>query len=86
VEASDPAVLRELVRQFTIRRPEVRRECVEFLQRTVSLSPQAIAGSNSEIVHALWDALEFDLSELDEYGGNDVLKIATRLECNRSPA
>ena len=69
VDVADVAILRQLVCQIGARRPDVRRECVEFLQKTVTLSRKAIAGADGEIALALWDELESDLSELDEYGG-----------------
>lgn len=69
IDAADVAVLRQLVRQVAAHRPDVRRKCVEFLQKTVTLSPKALAGADGEIAFALWNELEFDLSELDEYGG-----------------
>ena len=69
VDVADVAILRQLVCQIGARRPDVRRECVEFLQKTVTLSRKAIVGADGEIALALWDELETDLSELDEYGG-----------------
>lgn len=69
VDAADVTVLRQLVRQVAAHRPDVRRECVEFLRKNVALSPRAIEGADGEIALALWGELEFDLSELNEYGG-----------------
>ena len=59
---ADCATVAAMVRQVATHRPDVRRECVEFLQKTVSLSPKAIAGADGEIALALWDELEYDLS------------------------
>lgn len=69
IDVADATVLGQLVKQIVALRPDVRRECVEYLQKKVTLSPKAIADADSEIVFALWAELEFDLSELDEYGG-----------------
>ncbi|MDA2930801.1 hypothetical protein MYX84_12800 [Acidobacteria bacterium AH-259-O06] len=71
VGAADGEVLRELVREFAPSRPEIRRECVGFLKNRVSLTPSKQANAISVTVFALWDELQPDLAELDEYGGGD---------------
>jgi hypothetical protein len=62
-------VLTDLIRQLTIGRPEVRRECFDFLKTRVSVSKALGKRSEGEIVLALWAELEPDLEELDAYGG-----------------
>lgn len=49
----------------------MRRECFEFLKEHVSLTPTTKEDAEGEAVFALWDELEPDLAELDEYGGGD---------------
>ena len=66
---ADTVVLAQLIKRISATRPDVRRECVEFLQKKVTLSLKDKASADSEIVFELWAELEFDLSELDEYGG-----------------
>lgn len=71
IQASDTAVLRQLVERLASARPDVRRECLDFLQQHVALAPPAKADAEAETVFALWQELEPDLAELDEYGGGD---------------
>jgi len=71
LEAASSAVLTDLIIELATGRPEVRRECFEFLKGNVSLSKALKTRSEGEIVLALWSELEPDLSELDEYGGGD---------------
>jgi hypothetical protein len=62
-------VLTDLIWQLTIGRPDVRRECFDFLKTRVSVSKALGKRSEGEIVLALWAELEPDLEELDDYGG-----------------
>src|SRR3990172_3046086 len=71
IQASDTAVLRQLVERLASARPDVRRECLEFLRQHAVLAPPAKADAEAEAVFALWEELEPDLAELDEYGGGD---------------
>ena len=71
IQASDTAVLRQLVERLASARPDVRRECLEFLQQHAVLVSPARADAEAEVVFALWQELEPDLAELDEYGGGD---------------
>ena len=69
VRAADAAVLGQLVERLAGTRPDVRRECLEFLQKRVVLASEA--DTESAVLFALWEELESDLAELDEYGGGD---------------
>jgi hypothetical protein len=63
--------LTDLIIQLATDRPDVRRECFDFLKTHVSLSKALEKRSEGEIVLALWSELAPDLSELDDYGGGD---------------
>ncbi len=80
IDAADRDVLKELICQLAATRPEVRRTCVEFLQKRVSVHVVVRANAQAEVMRAIWDELEPDLQELDEYGGgNDDLDY--RVNC-----
>lgn len=64
-----PEQLTDLIRQLTIGRPDVRRECFEFLKSQVQVSKALKGKSEGEIVLTLWSELLPDLDELDSYGG-----------------
>jgi hypothetical protein len=69
IDMADGKILTQLAKKIVAMRPDVRRTCVEFLQKNMTLPPQARAVADSEIAFALWDELESDLAELDERGG-----------------
>jgi hypothetical protein len=69
--AAPPQVLKELVGQLVARSPDIRRLCFDFLKSHIPLSDALEKRSEGEVVLALWNELEPDLSELDEYGGGD---------------
>ncbi|MCP4755620.1 MAG: hypothetical protein GY866_32555 [Proteobacteria bacterium] len=71
LSAASSEVLIDLIVQLAADRPDVRRECFDFLKKHVLLSKGMEKRSEGEIVLSLWSELEFDLSELDEYGGGD---------------
>lgn len=71
IKAATPEVLGKLIKELALSRPETRRECFEFLKKHVTLTSKESAISDGEALFALWNELEFDLSELDEYGGGD---------------
>ena len=52
-------------------RPDVRRECLDYLNRHTALSPSRMKQSEGEKLLGLWDELAPDLDELDAYGGGD---------------
>jgi len=90
IEAANPNVLGKLIKELALDRPEIRRECFEFLKDHVTLAPDEDTVSETEVLFALWWELEPDLSELDEYGGGDydladhvavlLYKISKRLQ------
>ena len=63
--------LTDLILKLAAERPDVRRECFDFLKSHVSVSKALEDRSEGEIVLALWSELAPDLSELDDYGGGD---------------
>ncbi len=69
IEAADAAVLGQLVQQLASGAPAVQRQCLEFLQKHVKSPAEVMVAADVETVFALWDELEGDLAELDEYGG-----------------
>ena len=71
IEAANPDVLGKLIKELALDRPEIRRECFEFLKDHVTLAPDEDTVSEAEALFALWWELEPDLSDLDEYGGGD---------------
>jgi hypothetical protein len=68
-ERADAELLRQLIHLIADKDPIVRRECLDFLRQKIELPPQSIIKANAEEIWALWEELESDLSELDEYGG-----------------
>jgi hypothetical protein len=64
-------VLIDLILQLSVDRPDIRRECFEFLKTHVSVSKELKKRSEGEIVLALWSELAPDLDELDDYGGGN---------------
>lgn len=81
LSAASPEVLRELIPRLTVFRPDVRRECLDYLKGRVAVSETLAQKSEGEIVLALWSELEPDLDELDSCGGgpreteNDVAEL-----------
>src|SRR3990172_5860233 len=71
LSAASPKVLAGLIVRLTSSRPDVRRECLEYLKKHASLSPEQKKRSEGEAVLALWSELVPDLDELDSYGGGD---------------
>lgn len=71
VQAASAEVLKTLVRNMAATRPELRRQCIDFLKSNVPLNSRGRAGAEAEAAFALWAELEPDLSDLDAYGGGD---------------
>ena len=71
LEAAKPETLITLIAELAIGRPDVRRECFDYLKKHVSLTPAQKTRSEGEIVMALWWELSPDLEELDDCGGGD---------------
>lgn len=96
LEAADNKILVELIEDLAIMRPEVRRECFEYLKAHVTLSPDQQETSEGETVMALWGELAPDLDELDDYGGGDysladhvsdlLIEILKKLSTNKVPS
>ena len=71
LKVASPVVLTDLILELATDRPDIRRECFDFLKTRVSVSKALEERSEGEIVLALWSELAPDLSELDDYGGGD---------------
>ena len=71
IKGADAEILGQLIKKFSAARPDIRRECFEFLKDHVSLTPSGESVSAGEAMFAIWMELESDLSDLDEYGGGD---------------
>lgn len=69
--ATPPETVVDLLVRLAATRPDVRRECFDYLKKHVALSDSRKKQSEGEILQALWSELAPDLSELDEYGGGD---------------
>ena len=69
VQAASAEVLKTLVRNMAATRPELRRQCIDFLKSNVPLNSRGRAGAEAEAeaAFALWAELEPDLSDLDAY-------------------
>lgn len=71
LEAAEREVLIDLAGLLAGMRPDVRRACFEYLEKHVDLAPESRAEAEGELVFSVWEELEPDLAELDEYGGGD---------------
>jgi hypothetical protein len=57
LNAASPEVLAHLIVRLASSRPDVRRECFEYLKKHASLSPEQKKRSEEEAVLALWSGL-----------------------------
>ena len=71
IQAADHAALGELVLRLAATRPELRRMCLEYLEKHVTVAQDVKSDAGAQAVLSLWDELEPDLADLDEYGGGD---------------
>jgi hypothetical protein len=71
LETAPKAKLVDLIVRVASSRPDVRRECLDYLNRHTALSPSRKKQSEGEKLLALWAELAADLDELDAYGGGD---------------
>jgi hypothetical protein len=95
IKAANPDILGKLIIELASERPEIRRECFDFLKAHVTLASDEFSVSEAEALFALWLELEPDLSELDEYGGGDynladhvydlLYELSKRLQENKIP-
>ena len=69
--AAPSEVLTNLILQLATVRPDIRRECLDFLKTHVTVSTALEKKSEGEIVLTLWSELAPDLGEMDAYGGGD---------------
>ncbi|MCW8919616.1 MAG: hypothetical protein OQL08_12495 [Gammaproteobacteria bacterium] len=76
LETAPKAKLVDLLVRVAGTRPDVRRECLDYLNRHTALSPGRKKQSEGEKLLTLWDELAPDLDELDAYGGGDYHDLA----------
>ena len=72
--AASSEALTDLIVRLVSSRPDVRRECFEYLKKHASLSLEQKKRSEGEAVLALWSELVPDLDELDDHGGGDYVQ------------
>ena len=75
LDKANASTLADLVRRLAAREPDIRRECFTYLKEHVSASPDEEAKTEAEVARALWDELDLDLEELDDYGGGDYALV-----------
>ena len=90
LEAANREMLVTLIAELAAHRPDVRRECFDYLNKHVSLTTEQKRDSEGEIIMALWNELYSELQDFDERGGgeydreNDLMEqlgdIITKLE------
>src|SRR5208283_1160664 len=71
LEAAKLETLINLVAHLANSRPDMRRECFDYLKTHVKLNTEQKIRSEGEIAMALWWKLYPDLEDLDTYGGGD---------------
>ena len=71
LKSADASILKELIKQMTATRPNIRRECITFLKKHIKLPKDENQMVEAEEIFSIWEELEPDLAELDEYGGGD---------------
>lgn len=70
--AAAPAeVLTDLLMRLAAERPDVRRECLDYLKKHARLSPDQQRQTEGEELLAIWADLAPDLDEMDECGGGN---------------
>ncbi|MFZ4525026.1 MAG: hypothetical protein ACOYOE_05625 [Chlorobium sp.] len=71
LQTAQPELLITLIAELALYRPDVRRECFDYLKKHITLTTAQKSRSEGEIILALWGELYSDLEELDECGGGD---------------
>jgi hypothetical protein len=71
LETAPKAKLVDLLVRVAATRPDVRRECFDYLKKHATLTPSQQQQSEGEKLLAQWAELAPDLDELDAYGGGD---------------
>jgi len=71
LKAAPSRTVKELLVKLAATRPDIRRECFEYLKKHAPLSARQQKQSEGEVLLALWSELDPDLEELDECGGRD---------------
>ncbi|MFZ2052899.1 MAG: hypothetical protein WAU81_01760 [Candidatus Aminicenantales bacterium] len=71
IRSADEKTLRRLILHLSNADILIRRRCLDFLLRSLRLPDDEASAAEAESALALWEELEGDLAELDEYGGAD---------------
>jgi len=71
IQSADEKTLRKLILNLARADISTRRRCLDFLRESLRLPADEAGAAEAESALALWEELEGDLAELDEYGGAD---------------
>lgn len=71
IRSADEKTLGKLILNLASADISTRRRCLDFLQGSMRLPDDEASAAEAESALALWEELEGDLAELDEYGGAD---------------
>lgn len=71
IRSADEKTLRRLILHLANADISIRRRCLDFLRGSMRLPDDEASAAEAESALALWEELEGDLAELDEYGGAD---------------
>ncbi|WP_028314280.1 hypothetical protein [Desulfatibacillum aliphaticivorans] len=71
LDGASREIMTELIHNLAAGNSTVKRQCLEFLESKIPASPEIHAKSQGDIVMGLWMEVEFDIHELDEYGGGE---------------
>lgn len=71
LKSADASLLKELILQLTSTSPNIRRKCISFLKQHIQLPVEESQMVEAEEIFSIWEELELDLAELDEYGGGE---------------
>lgn len=68
---ADKNILVELIQKLVTTHKDCQRESISFLRDNVSADKKTNQAADDDAIKLLWDELESDLSDMDEYGGAD---------------
>jgi len=71
IRSPDEKTLGKIILHLASADISIRRHCLDFLRGTIRLPDDEPSAAEAESASVLWEELEGDLAELDEYGGGD---------------
>jgi hypothetical protein len=74
IKAAPPEILGKLIKELALARPEIRRECFEFLKDHVILTPDEESVFGTEAMFALWMELEPTIMIWQPFTGRPTVK------------